>query len=98
MQWYVSDGKTMIYAVHNYCQGLIVIINSVPCLDINECTEGTDSCVQNCTNIDGSYMCNCTTGYRLSNDGFSCNGTASVYILVTYLIPLIISFWFHRYQ
>ena len=36
--------------------------------------EGTDNCAQNCTNTDGSYMCNCSSGYRLHSDGYTCNG------------------------
>ena len=53
-------------------------------VDINECMEGNDSCIQNCTNTDGSYMCNCSSGYRLNNDGYSCNGIAPVLSLVNY--------------
>ena len=43
-------------------------------LDIDECTENSDGCVQICTNTDGSYQCSCRSGYRLSRNGFQCNG------------------------
>ena len=44
-------------------------------IDINECSEASDGCAQNCTNTNGSYTCSCNTGYRLDNDRHSCNGT-----------------------
>ncbi len=77
MQWYLTARPR--WAVY---------INSIPRLDINECTEGTDSCVQNCTNIEGSYLCNCSSGYRLGSDGYSCIGMAAAVYLVICLIPL----------
>ena len=42
--------------------------------DINECTEGSASCPQMCTNTIGGYICSCNTGYRLASDGRTCNG------------------------
>nr|XP_026689970.1 fibrillin-2-like isoform X3 [Ciona intestinalis] len=35
------------------------------CSDINECTSGTHNCSSNsfCVNTNGSYICNCPTGY-----------------------------------
>ena len=47
-------------------------------VDINECTNGTDSCDvnANCTNTDGSYTCDCKTGYV--GDGFSCSGMRTI--------------------
>jgi hypothetical protein len=58
-----------------------LIIN--PCLniavlffpDIDECILNTDGCVHICTNTIGSYTCSCRTGYRLSSNGHSCQGT-----------------------
>ena len=44
-------------------------------LDIDECTEGTDRCAQNCHNNVGSYTCTCNTGYRLNANGYGCDGT-----------------------
>ena len=48
------------------------------CTDIDECSDGTDSCDQTCTNTLGSYICTCGTGYRLADDGQTCNGNLSV--------------------
>ena len=44
-------------------------------IDVDECSEATDGCAQNCTNTNGSYTCSCNTGYRLGNDEHSCYGT-----------------------
>lgn len=42
------------------------------CVDIDECTEGSDQCdpVASCTNDVGDYSCACPTGY--TGDGFVC--------------------------
>lgn len=43
------------------------------CYDIDECTNGTNTCQQTCTNTDGSYTCGCNSGYVLNNDGSTCS-------------------------
>ena len=43
--------------------------------DTDECDIDLDDCDQNCTNILGSYVCSCITGYELDLDGHTCNGT-----------------------
>ena len=42
--------------------------------DIDECTEGTHQCQQNCHNTTGSYTCSCGPCYILGGDGRSCYG------------------------
>ena len=51
-----------------------MITKSILIVDIDECAEGTDNCIQHCINTAGSYTCNCNTGYRLASDGRSCDG------------------------
>ena len=46
--------------------------------DIDECSEGTDRCSQNCHNTVGSYTCSCSTGYRLNADGVTCDGKYNI--------------------
>ena len=41
--------------------------------DVDEC-NGSNPCSQNCTNTIGSFVCGCTSGYRLGNDNFNCEG------------------------
>ena len=43
-------------------------------LDTNPCAQGTSGCSQGCTNIVGSYICTCNSGYYLSNDSHTCLG------------------------
>lgn len=43
-------------------------------LDIDECTEGSSGCAQNCVNNYGSYKCKCRAGYSLKADGKTCSG------------------------
>lgn len=35
------------------------------CTDVDECAKGTHNCDQKCTNIPGSFVCACASGYRL---------------------------------
>ena len=42
-------------------------------IDINECTEGTSGCTQNCANNDGGFTCSCNDGYELNQDGKTCD-------------------------
>lgn len=59
--------------------------NTIFRLDVNECAhEGLgNQCVNGtstCTNTIGSYYCTCIAGY--SGDGITCNGLASVFVLL----------------
>uniref|UniRef100_K1QLB6 Fibrillin-1 n=1 Tax=Magallana gigas TaxID=29159 RepID=K1QLB6_MAGGI len=49
------------------------------CVDINECTLGTDTCDTNaeCTNTVGNFTCSCKTGF--SGDGYSCSACNSTH-------------------
>ena len=42
--------------------------------DVDECTDETDDCSQTCTNIIGSFICGCNSGYLLDIDSVTCNG------------------------
>ena len=41
--------------------------------DINECSDG-NPCAHNCTNTNSGFECECAVGYKLQNDGVSCEG------------------------
>ena len=43
------------------------------CTDINECSEDTDNCQQNCVNTGGSFTCSCRRGYSLNSDRRTCS-------------------------
>ncbi|KAL4229260.1 Mucin-4 [Mactra antiquata] len=44
------------------------------CFDINECDDATlNDCTQGCINTDSSYYCQCSSGYRLDIDGYTCS-------------------------
>ena len=47
--------------------------------DIDECKViYYNNCDQLCVNIPGSFVCNCTSGYYLAQDGGSCIGKCVV--------------------
>ena len=46
--------------------------------DINECSEGSHRCEQECHNAIGSYACSCEIGYRLNHDKLTCTGNFCV--------------------
>jgi len=57
-------------------------------LDDDECEELGGMCSQRCNNTPGSYHCECNNGYRLTSDGFTCEGTqrnSYIYIVDHYL-------------
>ena len=43
------------------------------CYDYDECENGTHQCNQTCINEEGSYSCQCVTGYQLHSDNRGCN-------------------------
>ncbi len=53
---------------------IIKVYRNTFIIDINECATDTHLCTQNCTNTNGSYICDCTSGYQLNEDGFQCDG------------------------
>lgn len=42
--------------------------------DIDECTENSDSCLENfqCVNTEGNFACICNNGFFLSSDNTTC--------------------------
>lgn len=55
------------------CTLLWFILSSL-FLDINECLDHLASCNQICNNTDGSYTCDCFTGYELKDNNRTCIG------------------------
>jgi hypothetical protein len=60
------------HAIHYYPAYSIWLLHII--IDVDECSEGSDNCAQNCTDTDGSYGCSCGSGYRLANDSQGCDG------------------------
>ncbi len=60
--------------------------------DIDECSEGSNTCDQsaNCTNTNGSFKCECKIGYL--GDGHTCTG-----IYTTFQITKLIFTIHHLY-
>ena len=44
-------------------------------IDIDECEESSlNNCDQLCNNTEGSYRCDCSSGFQLAADHASCEG------------------------
>ena len=53
---------------------IIIVIHFLT--DAEDCVNGIsiDHCDQICTNTDGSFVCECNTGYQLDDDLMTCSG------------------------
>ena len=61
------------------------LLNDLLITDVDECTEGTDSCHDNatCNNTEGGHTCSCNTGY--TGNGSSCYSKFSHFkLIITY--------------
>ena len=58
------------------CREGLCIVNyyiNILHVDINECMD-SNICDQYCNNTEGSYYCDCKSGYYLLNDNKTCEG------------------------
>lgn len=64
------EGQSEMHAIV-----MIAFMYTIQCFnaDINECSDG-NLCSQLCNNTLGSYFCSCVSGYRLLDDGATCEG------------------------
>ena len=46
-------------------------------VDVDECSDGTHQCMQNCNNTLGSYVCTCDSGFIIDADARTCDGKHS---------------------
>ena len=74
---------------HTYLCMNVPIIFSVPKklpliypLDIDECRVTTHNCSHSCYNFAGSFECRCRRGYRIMEDGKSCQGALCMSVCV----------------
>ena len=57
------------------CCLLLLLLMLLLFSDINECSSrSTNNCQQLCVNTDGSYTCQCRTGFTLNRNGRTCRG------------------------
>ncbi|XP_018010286.1 multiple epidermal growth factor-like domains protein 6 isoform X2 [Hyalella azteca] len=77
--WKCADSSTAAIVCYNGGQ---CVFNQCVCppgyhgrhcqYDVNECAENKGGCAHTCQNTLGSYRCCCDAGYRLAEDGRSC--------------------------
>ena len=55
--------------------------------DINECADDTlNDCDQICINTNGSYVCECDSGYLLNDDLITCSGIIMLRQIYNYYV------------
>ena len=54
------------------CWMYTLMLISLLCTAINECTTGQHNCDQGCVDTEESFYCTCNDGFRLASDGHSC--------------------------
>ncbi|KAL5497164.1 hypothetical protein EMCRGX_G013588 [Ephydatia muelleri] len=59
-------------------------VSGYVCNDINECALQSTGCSQLCINTAGSFMCRCTSGYKLAYDDKTCYAPSAVIGLVVF--------------
>ena len=75
VSWYTSQlGKAMFVHI---CI-LMLKVTSDSFADINECDYNNGGCQQTCTNMEGSYTCQCRNGFTLREDYRTCAGEWSM--------------------
>ena len=60
--------------------------------DDNECLVDNGGCDYECVNLEGSFECHCSDGYRLSSNGFNCVGKQAWDLEHSYHIAEIVNF------
>ena len=70
----VMGKPAMVSSMRNLCIPIALRPLYFLHLDVDECVLGSDNCEQDCMNTFGSFLCSCGTGYRLNEDGHSCDG------------------------
>ena len=89
---------TYIYTLYALQTSIDLLIHISECIgvrthdsDINECLTNNGGCGHNCTNMEGSFICFCASGYALAMDGLSCTGKLKHVCVVTctFVMPTI---------
>ena len=58
--------------------------------DIEECDINNGGCEQNCTNTIGSFVCSCSVGYNLTENGINCTGMYLKSIFIVCVLIMVI--------
>ena len=64
----------VLVGIHVFYYLLIIFLT----LDVNECELNAHLCQHDCYNTNGSYTCDCRSGYLLDGNGLHCNGTMAI--------------------
>ena len=84
----MAGGGSLMNSGCAYMPGLVSL--TVSLADIDECSEGSDSCEQLCNNTEGYYLCSCLDGYSLRSNNLSCQGSAMISMMLVYEVYILI--------
>ena len=69
----IAVTNTIVTVCIVICCKTYMYVNLFPCIDINECNQGSGECEHTCTDTIGSFTCSCNTGYQLMEERY-CSG------------------------
>ena len=72
-----ASTSIILFGCSILCGHLSLSLSLSPSLDssdTNECLSADlNNCDQTCSNTNGGYVCSCQSGFKLNEDGFSCD-------------------------
>ena len=68
-----------------------ICLNSLLRLDLDECGARSHDCQQVCVNTEGSFRCECHSGFMLNRDRKSCQGIVTLHFLNVCTFRLFVS-------
>ena len=71
--------------------GKVLTVDCFPIADSDECALNTSLCQHICVNERAGYKCQCHTGYKLLQDGFTCLGKNNGIIIIICYYPILIT-------
>lgn len=68
---WTSEAELTCFCMYSECD--IRPTNGTQCVNVNECLVNNGGCDQTCRDAEGSYSCECNSGYILSQDLMKCD-------------------------
>ncbi len=78
---FMCDGRYNTSSYYILLSELRLVPSLSDAVDIDECENGTDNCQQQCVNTEGSFLCECYSGFKFDSNVI-CQGIITTYQLM----------------